>query len=563
MKDIVTLSSRSFKVFLISIVLLAGLFACQQKKPNVPQPRWWEPYDETTDLAATQVLENGRMHLRLINSKVSDKNDIWKPFQRELTTFSKERYEAVRPLILEKDIPNLQKSIKEGKFSYEELTLFYLYRIRAYESDNGLSLNAIITLNPKVLKQAKALDTLPKEDIDEYSVYGMPLLLKDNINTTDMPTTAGAIALQDNRTGDAFITERLLENKALILGKANLSEWAYFLCSGCPVGYSAVGGQTMNPYGRLRFETGGSSSGSGVAVAANFCVAAIGTETSGSILSPSAQNSVVGLKPTIGLLSRSGIVPISSTLDTPGPMTKSVMDNGILLNALLGKDAADAASVSVEKDYVAPLLTATLKGKRLGAIKSLMEDSLYRQSIEVLRTAGAEVVEVETEQTPLPGFLSILNVDMKNDLPLYLQHYAARAVDIKGISDAIIFNNKDSLVRIPYGQQLFDGILTDTTSVQGLEKIKQSLKITARAYFDQHLNKHELDAMLSINNYHAGYAAVALYPALTVPMGYTTEQEPKGLTFITKPFQEEKLLNLGFVYETLSKARKAPKKYIE
>ncbi len=172
----------------------------------------------------------------------------------------------------------------------------------------------------------------------------MPILLKDNIGAAGMITTAGSVALADNNAGDAFITKRLKEENAIILGKANLSEWAYFLCTGCPVGYSAVGGQTINPYGRLQFESGGSSSGSGVSVAANYAVAAIGSETSGSILSPSSQNNLVGLKPTIGLLSRSGIVPISSHLDTPGPMTKNVVDNAIVLQALTGKDAADSYS---------------------------------------------------------------------------------------------------------------------------------------------------------------------------------------------------------------------------
>ena len=169
----------------------------------------------------------------------------------------------------------------------------------------------------------------------------MPIFLKDNINASGMATTAGAVALQNNITDDAFIVKQLKSKGALILGKANLSEWAYFFCGDCPSGYSAIGGQTLNPYGRRIIDTGGSSSGSGVSVAANFCAAAVGSETSGSILSPASQNSAVGLKPTVGLLSRSGIIPISSTLDTAGPITRNVTDNAIMLDAMFGEDISD------------------------------------------------------------------------------------------------------------------------------------------------------------------------------------------------------------------------------
>src|SRR5690606_185306 len=252
------------------------------------------------------------------------------------------------------------------------------------------------------------------------------VLLKDNINTANMPTTAGAIALQNNQTEDAFIVTKLKENGALILGKANLSEWAYFFCGDCPSGYSAVGGQTLNPYGRKILDTGGSSSGSAVAVAANFAPVAVGSETSGSILSPSSQNSLVGLKPTVGVLSRGGIVPISSTLDTPGPITKSVIDNAILLSAMTGKDVDDFASnlnKNSSNDFYTSLSEAPLKGKRFGAIKALMEDSLYVAAVNDLKKAGAEVIEYEAEDISLPNFLRLLNLDMKKDLPEYFKKY--------------------------------------------------------------------------------------------------------------------------------------------
>ena len=383
-----------------------------------------------------------------------------------------------------------------------------------------------------------------------------------------MKTTAGAIALQNNETNDAFIVERLKEKGALILGKVNLSEWAYFLCSGCPVGYSAVGGQTLNPYGRKVFETGGSSSGSGTAIAANYAIAAVGTETSGSILSPSSQNSVVGLKPTIGLLSRSGIVPISSTLDTPGPMTRNVIDNGILLSAMLGYDAADSPSV---KEEYPDILTASSQPKSiknicLGVFKELIErDSIYKQTITKLKEAGAEIIEFTPPEIEMGGFLSILNIDMKNDLPSYLTTYVNNkdAVKITSIADAVVFNAKDSLTRIPYGQALFEGILADSTTAEGLTEIKERLEKNGRTYFDKAMDQHSLNAILSINNYHAGFAAVAKYPALTIPMGYKNSGEPISLTFIGKQFSEADLLRMGKAYEDLTKVRKMPSDYSE
>ncbi|AXT53337.1 amidase [Aquimarina sp. BL5] len=521
----------------------------------------WESYDEVEDLESTKKLSQERMHLKLVNSKVLDKNDIWSTLESELDYFSEEDYGRLKPFVLEQDIPSIQKSIKEGKLSYEELTKFYIYRIRKYESDNSLSLNSVISLNPDVVKQARVLDKVDKKNIEVNSIYGMPIMLKDNIGTKDMLTTAGAIALQNNRTDNAFITKRLLEENALILGKANLSEWAYFLCVGCPVGYSAIGGQTLNPYGRMIFESGGSSSGSGAVVAANFCVAAIGTETSGSILSPSSQNSIVGLKPTIGLLSRSGIVPISSTLDTPGPMTKSIIDNAILLNAMIGKDPEDATSVSTDTDFIISIKDSIIEGKRFGVIKSLLQDSVYVKAINKIKIAGGEIIEVEPGQPSLPGFLSILNIDMKNDLPEYIRRNSTDTISIKTVEDIIAFNLQDTLVRIPYGQGIFEGIVKDSTTTEGLKKIKEDLKVTARKYFDSQIDQHNLDVVLSINNYHAGYAAVAKYPALTVPMGYTNKGEPKGLTFIGKPFSEDKLLQLGLWYESISKERKIPVNY--
>jgi amidase len=501
---------------------------------------------------------------KVLDSKYINVSQLWDPFNKALDNFTEDKYNSLKSLVLEQDIPRLQTAIREGKLSYENLTKFYLYRIRKFDRENNLSLNSIITLNPKVIEEAKQKDRELLNKRLKSPIFGMPILLKDNINASGMPTTAGAVALKSNNAQDAFITERLKDQGALILGKSNLSEWAYFFCGDCPSGYSAIGGQTLNPYGRRTLDTGGSSSGSGVAVAANFCVAAVGSETSGSILSPSSQNSVVGLKPTIGLLSRSGIVPISSTLDTPGPMTKNVTDNAIMLEAMIGEDKNDpksrATNVKTGK-YSDSLNAKSLVGKRFGAFKGLMEDSLYVHALSVLKKQGAEIIEIEEQEIDLPNFLRLLNLDMQKDLPLYLSISADASIAISSVEDVIKFNNLDSLKRAPYGQGLFKGIVADKSTDEEFLAIKDTLKTNGRLFFDGPMNANNLDGFLSINNYHAGFAAVAEYPAMTVPMGYRTNGSPRGLTFISKPLSEKQLLNWAYAYEQASQMRKAPVNY--
>lgn len=546
---------KNLLLFLLTIVLLSC--NSESNQPDVV----FNKYDETVALEAQQNHENPRMKFKLFQSKVLDMNEVFKPFNAALSAFSEEEYQSLKPLIIEQNIPTIQGHVKEGKLSYEKLTLFYLYRIRKFESDSTKSLNAIITLNPNVLEEAKQRDKDRKWGIlSDVEIYGMPILLKDNINTEGMPTTAGALALLNNKnTEDAFIVKKLKENGALILGKANLSEWAYYFCSGCPLGYSAIGGQSLNPYGRAKFETGGSSASSGTAVAANYAVVAVGTETAGSITSPSSQNSVVGLKPTIGLLSRTGIVPISGTLDTPGPMSKSVTDSWIFLNAMLGKDNKDPKSFEMpDKDFGD--MEDGFKGKKIGVLTYLLQDSIYNSNVNKIKEAGATIVEVNPPRVGLPGFLTLLNIDMKYDLPHYLKSDADKNVTVTSVKDVIDFNVKDSILRAPYGQQLFEGIVKDTTSKKQLESIKVTLKENGRSYFNA-LKEENLDAILSINNYHSAYSAVAEYPNLTVPMGYKETGEPVSLTFVGLPKTEGKLLILGYAFEQLTKVRKSPENY--
>ncbi|MDG1573215.1 amidase family protein [Robiginitalea sp. M366] len=554
-------------------IFLAGLLAlmttgCRETPvAEAEKAPLWTPFDETAELQANAEHENRRMRYKLIQSQVTDKNDIFAPMAETAMALGESRYEALRGLILGHSIPELQARIGQGEFTYEELTRFFLYRIYRYELDRETYLNTILALNTEAVQAARRADSLLKAspDTPRHPIFGMPVLLKDNIDTEGMPTTAGAVALQDHRPQDAFIVKQLKAKGAIILGKVNLSEWAYYFCSGCPVGYSAIGGQTLNPYGPRQFETGGSSSGSGTSMAAAYAVAAVGTETSGSILSPSGQNSVVGLKPTVGVLSRSGIVPISSTLDTPGPMTRSVVDNGILLSAMMGFDEEDPKSVNAQWEGTWYLPdSVSLKGRRFGAFKGLLEsDSLYRQAVGQLEAAGAEVIAFEPPEVDLEGFLPLLNGDMRVDLPHYLETRVVdtQAVQVRSVADVVAFNLQDTLVRAPYGQGRLEGILADSTDAAGLQQIKARMQQAGRQYFDEAFQAHNLDAILSVNNYHAGYAAVALYPALGVPMGYRDNGEPANLTFIAKRYQEPELLQFGAGFEAVSQARQMPEAY--
>lgn len=533
---------------ILLLVLLVAFSSCKNETEN----------PDEQDTAGVEQRE-----YKVLDSEYVDKDAIWAPFEEEMKTFTEDRYKMLKLLIMDKTIPQIQTSIRTGDFSYEELVKFYLHRIRQYDRNNALSLNSVISLNPNILEEAREKDQEFQEGDKYHQIFGIPVLLKDNINTAGLPTTAGAVALQNNQTGDAFIVERLKENGALILGKANLSEWAYFFCGDCPSGYSAIGGQTLNPYGRKILDTGGSSSGSAVAVAANFAPAAVGSETSGSILSPASSNSLVGLKPTIGVLSRGGIIPISSTLDTPGPITKSVIDNAILFSAMTGNDPLDPASAdnqNPDTDFYSEITKTDLTGKRLGAIKPLMEDSLYIVAVNDLRAAGAEVIEFEPEEVDLPNFTRLLNLDMRKDLPEYFENYGGPG-EMRSVEDVMAFNMEDSLNRAPYGQKLFQGIVGDTASEEEFAAIKDTLRRNGRQFFEVPMEEHNLDGIISINNYHAGFAAVAQYPAITVPMGYGENNAPKGLTFIAKPFKEADLYAWAYGYEQATNKRVSPENY--
>ena len=543
-------------------ILFLSLFfilACKPTQKTVIPA--WASYDETEELAKNATNASTKMQYKLIQSKILDKNTIWKNIAQQISTFSEDDYQRLKPLILEQNIPTIQSHIQSGSLSYETLTQWYLYRIVKYENDKDKMLNAIVAVNPEAVNEARKRDK--NKSNHDHPIYGIPILVKDNTNVKGMPTTAGTHLLRNNTAADAFIITQIKDKGAIVLGKTNLSEWANFLFLTGPNGYSAVGGQTLNPYGRKIFDTGGSSSGSGAAVAANYAAAAVGTETSGSILSPSWQNSIIGLKPTTGLLSRTGIIPISSTLDTPGPMTKNVIDSGILLSAMSGEDNNDPATKNNPKNikYLEDLKSGTLQGLRFGAIKSFLGDSIYKQSINTIIKLGGIVVEYDPEPMNFDGFGTILSADMKVDLPNYLNKYASNELTIRSIADIIAYNKNDSILKIPYGQGRFEQMLAENITETELLQIKAKIKKEGVNFFEKPMVKYQLDAILSINNNNASHAAAANYPCLTIPMGYKTTGEPWGLTFIARPYQEDTLLKMGFAFEKATKIRKLPQDY--
>ena len=518
----------------------------------------WENYDESDEIKTNATLENKRLQFKRIQSISNDKNQLINGFEREIFNFLETEYDLIKELVYEKSIPEIQQSVIDGKLTYYKLSLFYLTRIYLIEFDQKSYLNSIISINKNVLREAKTKDKIKNNNI--YSLHGIPILLKDNIGFKGLPTTAGAHSLKNNFTDDASIVKQLKDSGALILGKTNLSEWANYFCYGCPNGYSAMGGQTLHPYGRKILDTGGSSSGSGVSTTSNLAAASLGSETSGSILSPSSANSLVGMKPTIGNVSRAGIVPISSTLDTAGPMTKFVIDNILIYNAINDFDPLDDYSVENYDIRLEEVVDSKLEEYTIGYYKSFYErDSLYKNAIDFLIENGVELQVIDAPQIRLEGFAKILDEDMRYDLRSYLFFYGSKNLKVEDISSIIKHNEMDSTERAPYGQGIFKKIIQDTMSINDFEDLKFELMTKGNEFFDIPMDKYNLDAVLSINNYHAGYAAMAHNPCLTVPMKLRKNNEPAGLTIIAKSFQEQKLYEIGYFFEKNYMGRIPPK----
>ena len=484
-------------------------------------------------------------------------------------------------------IAELQNAMKSGKMSARSIAEKYLARIAKLDK-RGPALNAIIELNPDALSIAESLDKERKAKGVRGPLHGIPVLIKDNIDTADrMSTTAGSLALVGAKPlRDSFVAQRLREAGAVILGKTNLSEWANFRSTHSSSGWSGRGGQTRNPYAIERNPCG-SSSGSGVAVAANFCAVAVGTETDGSIVCPSSANSIVGIKPTVGLVSRAGIIPISHTQDTAGPMARTVTDAAILLGALAGADPRDAATSESQgkslTDYTKFLDPNGLRGARIGVARKFFGfndkvDKLMADAIDVIKRGGAEVIdpaEIETTGKFDDSEFEVLLYEFKADLNAYLAGLGPNA-PIHTLKEAIEFNDKNRDKEMPYfGQEIFlraeaKGPLTDKAYLDALEKDQRMSRAEG---IDATMNKNKLDAIIAptggppwttdlINGDHFSGSsstppAVAGYPNINVPAGYIYGL-PVGISFMGRAYSEPMLIKLAYAFEQATKFRKPP-----
>jgi len=481
-------------------------------------------------------------------------------------------------------IDGLQQKMQSGEYTSRSITQLYLDRIDAIDK-KGPAINAVIEINPDALGIADAMDKERKAGKIRGPLHGIPVLIKDNINTGDkMMTTAGALALLGNKAAkDAFIIQQLREAGAVLLGKTNLSEWANFRSTKSSSGWSSRGLQTKNPC-VLDRNPCGSSSGSGSAVAANLCAVAIGTETDGSVIAPSSFCGIVGIKPTVGLWSRSGIIPISATQDTAGPMTRTVRDAAILLGALTGVDSEDAVTSNsngkAQKDYTQFLDANGLKGKKIGVEKSFMDGqpdvvALYKQAIELLKQQGATIIEVDLlKETGKLGDaeFTVLKYEFKDGVNKYL---AAANAQVKTLADVIAFNKQNEAKAMPWFKQEILEMCEQTTGLDSKEYKDALAKSTgARKIIDDMMKQHELDAICGtsigpancidlvngdydVKFYFCPPAAMAGYPHITVPMG-AIHDLPIGISFFSKAYDEGGILKIAYAYEQASKKRTAP-----
>ena len=483
----------------------------------------------------------------------------------------------------ETSIADLHDQMQRGDITSKEVVDWYIDRIAKIDQ-SGPGLNAMIEINPDAQAIAASLDREWQSSGPRGPLHGIPVVLKANIDTADqMYTSAGSLALANHvPPQDAFIVKRLRNAGAVILGKANLSEWANFRSTRSSSGWSSVGGQTLNPYDTARSPCG-SSSGSGVAVAANLTVVAIGTETDGSVVCPAGINGIVGIKPTVGLVSRTGIIPIAHSQDTAGPMARSVRDAAILLTAMTGADANDPATADakIHQDYSANLTADGLNGKRIGVIRSWYGagsnphvDNIFEASIEALKKQGAEIIddlEIETEGMYDPEY-EVLLYEFKTDLAAYFKSSAA---PMDSLADVIAFNDAHAETVMPvFGQEVFleaedKGTLADEAYLAALTESRR----IAREGIDGAMGEHELDALIAITNGPAwmidhvngdsfgigssSLAAISGYPSITVPAGFVAGL-PIGLSFVGKPWNEKQLIEIAYAFEQATGVRRAP-----
>jgi len=482
-------------------------------------------------------------------------------------------------------IAEFQAALKAGTISSVKLTELYLRRIS--EIDQGRhDLLSVIEVNPEAMQLAEQMDKERKEGKLRGPLHGIPIMIKDNIDTADkMHTTAGSLALEDHIAAkDAFVVTQLRKAGALILAKTNLSEWANFRSTRSSSGWSSRGGQTRNPY-IINRSPCGSSAGSGAAVSANLCAVAVGTETDGSVIAPASFCGIVGIKPTVGLVSRAGIIPISATQDTAGPMTRTVADAAILLNAMVGIDPADSITLKskdkIAKDYTSFLKKDALKGKRIGVEQSFLRGrqeevvALYQQAIDQLKKMGATIVPVELvkETSPLgDAEFQVLLYEFKDGLNKYLSTVKK---GVKSMSELIAYNNKHADKVLKYFKQELLEMSNAKGNLSSAEYTASLAKSTsARSIIDGMMQANQLDAIVGtsygpahcidwVNGdqdpgfYFCPPAAMAGYPHITVPMG-DIHGLPVGLSFVASAYQEGTIIGLGYAYEQATNHRKIP-----
>lgn len=476
-----------------------------------------------------------------------------------------------------------RSKLASGELTSRALTQAYLDRIASVDKA-GPTLNSVIELNPDALKEADVLDAERKAGKVRGPMHGIPVLLKDNIDAVGMANSAGSLALADNRPAkDAFIVARLRAAGAVILGKTNLSEWANFRSSRSTSGWSSRGGQTRNAY-VLDRNPCGSSAGTGTAIAASLASIGVGTETDGSIICPASVSGLVGLKPTVGLVSRNGIIPISISQDTAGPMGRNVSDVAMLLNALAGVDEADpaghAAAGNIPDDYSAFLKTDSLKGKRFGLLRQAMGyhpdvDAATEKSIAALKSAGAEVIDVKIDtydKWNAPEY-EVLLYEFKDGLNSYLKSAGSPHASLEAL---IAWNKANADKAMPiFGQEIFElaqskGSLTDPAYIKARNDAR---RLAGKEGLIAVLDKNNLDALIAPSMSPAwltdpvladhfvgagyGIAAVAGTPSITVPMGDVREL-PIGLAFMGRAYSEPELLGFAYAFEQATKARKPP-----
>ncbi len=468
-------------------------------------------------------------------------------------------------------VRKLQDMMSQGRTTSRDLVWAYLMRIGQYDKQ-GPAINSVLEINPEALFIAEALDQERARTGPRGPLHGIPVLLKDNIDTADMMhTSAGSIALATSYAReDSFVAARLRHAGAVILGKANMTEWANFMTQNMPGGYSSRGGQVRNPYGPGKHDIGGSSSGPGAAVAANLVTVAIGTETSGSILSPACNNSIVGIKPTVGLVSRSGIIPISHVQDTAGPMARTVEDAALLLGPLTGVDPKDPATWSSEgrahSDYSRYLDREGLRGARIGVDRSCYEKldeerlALMAEAEEVLRGKGAELVDVAMAP-PAIWRTKSLRHEFKPALNKYLAGLAPE-VPVHSLADLVDFNNAHPYEALRYGQTVLleslatDGTLSDPSYIA--DRVKEE-RMSRTEGIDRALAEGRAQALLFPVIMNASISARAGYPSITVPIGYLGDGRPVGMTFAGTAYSEPQLISLAYAYEQASMKRKPPR----